>query len=344
MLIEIARFWASSVETGEGGRLEIRGVIGPDEYHDAYPGAARPGLDNNAYTNVMAAWTLRCAAGLREVLAAPDWQRLVRQTALQPDEPAAWDDVGRRLKLPLLAGDVIAQFDGFDRLLPVDSGMLAQRDPAQRADWWLLAHGDDPNRYQVTKQADVLMLFHLLGRRGVQALVEHLGYRLAAGWYERTVRHYLARITQESSLSRIVCAGALAPIDAELSWHYYRQSLHTDLGPGGSASSHEGLHLGAMAGTWDVLQRHYLGLWIERDQLRLDPHPPAALDDVQIGVCVRGHRLRLHLADRWLRVSHEGEAPSDGMPRRDADAAVRLQHRGEPLRLRAGQSVALPCR
>ena len=39
-------------------RFEIRGVMGPDEYHDAYPEAAEPGLNNNAYTNLMAVWVL----------------------------------------------------------------------------------------------------------------------------------------------------------------------------------------------------------------------------------------------------------------------------------------------
>ena len=59
MLIEIARFWASAATYNpQLGRYEIAGVMGPDEYHDAYPGRDRPGLDNNTYTNVMAVWVL----------------------------------------------------------------------------------------------------------------------------------------------------------------------------------------------------------------------------------------------------------------------------------------------
>ena len=59
MILEIARFWASLARFDPAsGRHDILGVIGPDEYHNAYPGAAAPGLDNNAYTNVMAVWTL----------------------------------------------------------------------------------------------------------------------------------------------------------------------------------------------------------------------------------------------------------------------------------------------
>ena len=59
MVLEIARFWASLASWNAGhGRFEIRGVMGPDEYHDAYPWASEPGLDNNAYTNLMAVYCL----------------------------------------------------------------------------------------------------------------------------------------------------------------------------------------------------------------------------------------------------------------------------------------------
>src|SRR5574338_55409 len=59
LLLEIARFWASIARWDEArGRYAIRGVLGPDEFHDRYPGEDAPGLNNNAYTNVMAAWCL----------------------------------------------------------------------------------------------------------------------------------------------------------------------------------------------------------------------------------------------------------------------------------------------
>ena len=57
MMLEIARFWASIAHYNpERDRYEIHGVMGPDEFHEKYPGAERGGLRNNAYTNVMVAW------------------------------------------------------------------------------------------------------------------------------------------------------------------------------------------------------------------------------------------------------------------------------------------------
>ena len=60
LMLEIARFWASIAHYNpERDRYEIHGVMGPDEFHEKYPGAAEGGLRNNAYTNVMVAWICR---------------------------------------------------------------------------------------------------------------------------------------------------------------------------------------------------------------------------------------------------------------------------------------------
>ena len=53
ILFETARFWANRALMEADGRSHIRGVIGPDEYHEE--------IDDNAYTNVMARWNIRRA-------------------------------------------------------------------------------------------------------------------------------------------------------------------------------------------------------------------------------------------------------------------------------------------
>ncbi|MEV3912230.1 glycoside hydrolase family 65 protein [Streptomyces canus] len=74
MLLQIARFWADLAAFDPATeRYHIRGVVGPDEYHDSYPGAAQPGLNDNAYTNVTAAWVLGRALDLLRRL--PAWRR-----------------------------------------------------------------------------------------------------------------------------------------------------------------------------------------------------------------------------------------------------------------------------
>ena len=75
---------ASRRTTRPLGRYRIRGVMGPDEYHDAYPGAERPGLDDNAYTNVIAAWVLRRALDVLDDLPELPRRELLRDARPRP--------------------------------------------------------------------------------------------------------------------------------------------------------------------------------------------------------------------------------------------------------------------
>jgi len=82
LILEIARFWSSmAIFNDERGRYEIRGVMGPDEYHDGYPDAATPGVNNNAYTNVMAVWVLCRAMEVLDRLSAMRRDELTKRLA-----------------------------------------------------------------------------------------------------------------------------------------------------------------------------------------------------------------------------------------------------------------------
>nr|WP_329607889.1 trehalose-phosphatase [Nocardia seriolae] len=93
MLVEIARYWASAAEYDpETDRYHLRGVIGPDEFHAGYPQSAQGGVDDNAYTNVMAAWTILRA---RDALAG--WPRAIGPGCWNPSaSPPRSPTCGRR--------------------------------------------------------------------------------------------------------------------------------------------------------------------------------------------------------------------------------------------------------
>src|SRR5215211_3474681 len=100
LLIEIARFWASvTAYNAEEGRYEILGVMGPDEYHEAYPDADRPGLNNNTYTNVMAVWVLQRALEALEVLPPHYRQELVAELGVGDEELDRWRDISHKMKV-----------------------------------------------------------------------------------------------------------------------------------------------------------------------------------------------------------------------------------------------------
>ena len=87
MMLEIARFWASIAHYNpERDRWEIHGVMGPDEFHEKYPGATEGGLRNNAYTNVMAAWIAETAQRVLELLPASRRDALRKRIGLTDEE------------------------------------------------------------------------------------------------------------------------------------------------------------------------------------------------------------------------------------------------------------------
>jgi alpha,alpha-trehalase len=121
MLLEIARFWASIATYGsEIDRYGIKGVMGPDEYHTAYPGIGPEeecGLDNNAYTNVMAAWVLSRACDVLELLPKTHCRELCERIGLKAEEIERWQEISRKLRVPFHGDGLISQFDGYDQLI-----------------------------------------------------------------------------------------------------------------------------------------------------------------------------------------------------------------------------------
>jgi len=305
MLLEIARFWASIASYDHGSdRYEIRGVMGPDEYHDGYPDRDEPGLDNNAYTNVMAAWVLCRALETLELL--PDHRRaeLTERLGLRQEDVDRWEEVSRKLRVCFHDGDIISQFEGYGALEELDwDGLRRRHGDIRRLDRILEAEGDSTNRYKASKQADVLMLFYLLSAEELRGLLDRLGYRLEPDAIPRNVNYYLERTSHGSTLSGVVNAWVLARSDRTRSWRFFAEALASDLHDVQGGTTAEGIHLGAMAGTVDLAQRCYTGLEAREDVLWLNPSLPEELDGLDFVVRYRGNwGINLHLTPRLLRV------------------------------------------
>src|SRR5690606_32412065 len=251
MFLEIARFFASiATYSPSRYRYEIRGVVGPDEFHTAYPGAREPGLDNNAYTNVMAVWLLWRAADVLAALPCDRERDLREKLALGNDELARWDEISRRMWLPFLEGGILAQFEGYDQLLELDwAAYRARYRNIQRIDLILEAEGDSPNRYKASKQADVLMLYYLFSSEELRAIYERLDYPFDPSTIPRTIDYYLLRTSDGSTLSRVAHAWVLARAHRAESWEVAREALASDIRDIQNGTTREGIHLGAMAGS-----------------------------------------------------------------------------------------------
>jgi trehalose/maltose hydrolase-like predicted phosphorylase len=321
MLLQIARFWADSATYDESlGRHRIRGVVGPDEYHDAYPGAEKPGLDDNAYTNVTAAWVLTRTLEVLQALPEPRRRELVERTALDGGELELWEDVSRTLHVPF-HDDVISQFEGYGDLEELDWDAYRDRyGDIRRLDRILEAEGDTVNRYQASKQADVLMLGYLFSPAELQGLFSRLGHRLDEATWRRTVDYYMRRTSHGSTLSGLVHGWVLARARRAEAWTFCQEALKGDIADLQGGTTGEGIHLGAMAGTLDLVQRGLTGLETRQGALWLDPVPLPELSSYGFALRYQGHwGVRL----RMVQGSLEIEVPSSDLSAID----VRLRDR-----------------
>lgn len=304
LFIEIARFWASIAEYNTAmDRYEIRGVIGPDEFHTAYPGRddSRPGVDNNAYTNVMAAWVLARADQVLELLSEHRKLDILKRLGVTHEELALWDRISRRLKIVFHDGGIISQFEGYEDLEELDwEAYRVQYGDIQRLDRILESEGDTPNRYKLSKQADVLMLFYLFSEEELSAVFTRLGYSVDAEMIPRNIEYYARRTSDGSTLSHIVRSWVEARSDREGSWRRFLEALDVDIGDIQGGTTPEGIHLGAMAGTVDMLHRCYTGLDTRDDVLYFAPALPRDVRELSISIRYRQQRIAVTIDQTTL--------------------------------------------
>ncbi|CAM3632503.1 HAD-IA family hydrolase [Smaragdicoccus niigatensis] len=332
MLAEIARFWASRAVLDDAtGRFHIRGIIGPDEFHSGYPHAPHLGIDDNAYVNVMAVWALLRALEALRIIPRRDRSALLESLGLTSADLSQWDDITHEMYVPFHDG-VISQFDGFESLQELDWATYRSTYPnLQRLDRILEAEGKDVNSYQVSKQADVLMLFYLLSADELRALLERLGYPIAGDTITRTIDYYLARTSHGSTLSALVNAWVLARANREDAATYFRQVLLSDVADIQGGTTGEGLHLAAIAGSIDLVQRCFTGIEMRGGTLVVGAQWPQPLGVLGFSIQFRGHLLTLSVHGREVDIA---SAPGDCPP-------IPIQCRGRTTMLHCGGSVRL---
>jgi trehalose/maltose hydrolase-like predicted phosphorylase len=311
LMLEIARFWSSIASFNDRlDRYEIHGVIGPDEFHEAYPDSASPGLRNNAYTNVMAAWVLCRALDVLEVLPITRRAELLRSLNITEEETARWEDISHRMFVPFHGDGIISQFEGYEELAELDwSSYRIRYGDIQRLDLILEAESDSANRYQIGKQADVLMLFYLFSAEELGALFKRMGYPFEHDTIPRNVDYYDCRSTHGSTLSRVVHAWVLARSDRPRAMKYFAEALQSDVNDIQQGTTAEGIHLGAMAGTVDLVQRVSTGIEVSGNLLRLNPQLPQELERIDMRVRYRGHSLDLRITREALTVRGREQGP-----------------------------------
>jgi trehalose/maltose hydrolase-like predicted phosphorylase len=269
LLVETARYWASRVRFDQHGDGHVYGVIGPDEYHEP--------VDDNAYTNVMARWNLRRAADAADRYGA----------AVPADERARWRDTAERLVDGYRGSTgIYEQFAGFFELEPLVIAELAPRRPIAAA---LLLGQERVAAAQVVKQADVLMLHHLVPDE------------TAPGSLVPNLEFYEPRTAHGSSLSPPVHAALLARAGRTgRAVQLLRTAAAIDL-EDVTGTTAGGLHLATMGGVWQALAFGFAGVRPRGDVLTIQPRLPDAWERLELRLRFRGTRA-------VIRVGHDGVA------------------------------------
>lgn len=307
MLLEIARFWASIAHfNADRGRYEIHGVMGPDEYHEQLHDSDEHGLRNNAYTNVMVAWISETACTALDRLPAVQRDALRNKIGLDDSEIETWKDMCSKMYVPFLGDGIISQFEGFSDLEEFDwAGYREKHGNIQRLDRILKAEGSTPDRFKLAKQADTLMLWYLFSNEDLRRLFSRLGYPYDTDTARKNIDYYYPRTTHGSTLSLIVHAYIEAGLNPEASWDMFIAALESDVNDIQGGTTKEGIHMGVMAGTLDLLQRGYLGTEIRDDVLFFQPRLMDKLDGLYFHMRFRGTPMSVSLNGKVLTVTPE---------------------------------------
>ncbi len=269
VVYETARYWQSRIERDGDGSGHIRGVIGPDEYHEA--------VDDNTFTNAMARWNLETAAALAE-----------RSGGAPESERRAWADTAAALVDNYdPATGTHEQFTGFFDLEPV---LVASIGTAPLPADALLGR-ERIHQIQIIKQPDVLMLHHLLPDA------------LPPGSLDRDLDVYLPRTAHGSSLSPAITASALARVDrAADALHWFELAARLDLDDI-TGTTAGGLHMATMGGVWQALAHGFLGVRPTDEAVVVDPRVPDELGTVTLRFLWRSAPVRVDASAGGLEVS-----------------------------------------
>lgn len=279
----------------KGNRFCINGVTGPDEYNAM--------VDNNAYTNIMAATNMHFAADVLREMArrAPEaYARLCGKIGLLPGEPEAWVEAADRIYIPRdEETGIICQDDGFMDRVPWPLDTI----PKENHPLLLHYHGLVIYRHMVCKQADTVLAMLLLP----DAFTREDKVK-AFNFYEPVTTH-------DSSLSMAAYSAVASRIGRmDMAWDYFREAARLDLDDTHN-NTRDGLHMANMAGTWVCLVSGFGGMKVTAEGIGFDPVLPEQLNGYGFSVEYKGRVIHVQVDRSGVRYSLTMGAPIDIMDR-----------------------------
>ncbi|MFE5337961.1 glycoside hydrolase family 65 protein [Isoptericola sp. NPDC056573] len=312
VLVETARMWEDLGFWRANGddNFHIHGVTGPDEYTTV--------VNDNLFTNVMARFNLRAAAFVVETMREEfpeDYERLADRLSLGVHETTEWTRAADHMSIPY--ADSIGIHPQDSHFLEREIWDLAAT-PVTKRPLLLHYHPLVIYRYQVLKQADVVLALFLQG--------QHFSAEQKLADFE----YYDPLTTGDSTLSGVVQSIVAAEVGYhELALEYFVSSLLVDL-----ANLHDnaadGVHVASAGGTWSALAFGFGGMRDHDGVLSFDPRLPQGWEALTFRVQWHGSRLRVTVRPDELELVAE---TGDG---------AKVLVRGEQVAVTAGEPVVVP--
>ncbi|CAA9469151.1 MAG: GH65 [uncultured Solirubrobacteraceae bacterium] len=300
LLVGTARLWRSVGHHDAVGGFRIDGVTGPDEYTAL--------VDNNVFTNLMAARNLRTAADV-----AVRHPERAAELGVDHEEVASWRHAADAMVIPYDDDlKVTAQSEGFTRYRQWDfDGTPPDDYPLLLSYPYYLLYTS-----QVVKQADLVFALYACGDcfEPEQKLRDF-------DYYERvTVR--------DSSLSASIQAVVAAEVGhLELAYDYLAETAFIDLRDL-AFNTKEGVHLASLAGSWLAAVAGFGGMRDHGETLSFAPRLPTRLDGLRFRMVYRGRRLSVAvdheqatyelLSGEPLEIVHHGDRLTVGTDARQS--------------------------
>jgi len=275
VLIGIARFWKQRVNwSGDKKQFVMLGVTGPNEYEN--------NINNNWYTNTLAAWCLSYAveaAGIVKAEDAAQYQQIVEKTKLdEKQEFGDWTNISENIYLPYdEERGVFLQQDGYlDKEQILVKDLPASDRPLNQKWSW-----DRILRSGFIKQADVLQgMYFFEDNYDLESL-------------RRNFDFYESRTVHESSLSPCVHSILAAKLnDGERAYEFYLRTSRLDLDDYNN-DTEDGLHITSMAGTWMSIVEGFAGMRVRDGKLSFNPFLPEQWASFSFIIGFRGIQLRI---------------------------------------------------
>lgn len=270
LLKETALFWISrGVEVN--GRIEIHDVIGPDEYTEH--------VDNNAYTNYLAAYNVRSAL-----------DQQVGDEKLQQQFAHFLD----KLYLPTINEvGLIPQDDTFLSKPVIDLSKYKE----QAGNQLILT---DYSRQevidqQILKQADLVMLFYLQ---------PHL---FDFETIKKNLYYYEDRTIHDSSLSKAIHAIVAARInEAEWAYEMFQAACRIDLNDRPHTSD-EGIHGAALGAVWLAAIFGFAGI-TKGEILEINPQLPKAWKKIKFHFYWKDETITIQMTQDAILLTKNSKA------------------------------------